>query len=463
MDWRRFCETLNAWLFSAAVALLPFQHYPHGPFSRLSLYPLALLMLLNLAPLLKLSLRTAFLRRTAYGFALCLAGQILIPLLSSAAMFDPGAVVSDAFTYGAIFVLLASFYLFPSGRAQSLFFKAFSFSVAACAAYSVVEILHFCGVRTASAFLSKAIYFFSDVRINGSWWPPELWDSVRLRAFFAEPSGYAILLVFATGYYGVCALASKCSGGFSKCLGMAVLSVLLCCGTRSFAAAITLMFFACSFAAVWFPLRAGLAKVHRRRGWLLLSVFALSSVFAVCSQRGGVFDFEHLLPHLTGVNRSADAGSTSTRTRMLHLQAQMRLVMERPLSGFGASSYAPAMCRELAESDCRTSEIDMWIERGDVPPLNFLGYTSVRYGVPVLLLLLSAVFLPAASEVVSRWRAGMGETSSLVCASSLPLLSVALFMNSSSLFFLMGMLLVAPLAALARDEPPGGLQKECGR
>lgn len=458
-------DKLNAALFFATVLLLPFQHYPHGVFSRLSLYPLMCLGALNLPRLIGFVKGGGFLRLMAVLFALCLGCQMLMMMAASG--FAAAAIKSnfkamfpDVCTWGSFFVLIASFRLFPAGRAQRIFHRAFSTTFLMCASYSVIEILHFCGVKSATRFLSGAIRFFSDVCLDGGWWPPVLWDGVRLRSFFAEPSGYAILSVFAVWYFGICACTALRRADLLKNLALSLLALLMVCGTRSCSASITMMFFTAFFAAVWFCLRTKLQIPWRKRWIPYLAGFVAASILIAGSQRGGFCDFEKLVSAFSADCQPDEQGGSSSKTRMLHLQAQLRLIKARPVSGYGAQNYAPVMRRELAAGRVRTSEIDMWIRSGNIPPLNFFGYTAVKYGVPCMLMLMAAIFLPAFAEVKSRWRRGMGAFDFGVCAAALPLLAILVFMNGSSLAFVFGVLLSVPLTAVANNEMIGDFATE---
>ena len=416
-------------LWGITIVLLPFFRFPYGEFEKLSLYPLLLIAFINIDKWWNLCWHNKFLRYTAFAIAAFIAWQLIsLPFsvglsnINFADNIKPS--INDMITYGAWYVFLATCFLLPQEKIRKTFYWSLTVTLLYCCAYSVIEILHWSKVQWATDFLSKSIYFFQkDVGQYCGWWPPVFWDAPRLRAIFGEPSYFAVLLTFAVLYYG---FAFWRSAGWKKISGNAllmILSVLALCGTQSASGTVSLAGSTVLFIVLFAIFFRKFNKFERIKGSILSILLLVFSAMVALNQRGGINDWLLLLNKISETSQPQQQQQkkfdSSSGTRLIHLKAEIKLIAERPLCGYGQGNYGPAMKQALLESPEKTGEIRLWSENEEfVPPsLNKYTQTAINSGLTGLVFFF-LMFLPAlvcCIKCIKTMKADYWITSTILC------------------------------------------------
>ena len=447
--------TLNLW--GLAVFLIPFMYVPYFVFQKLSLYPLVIIALLNVDKWWNLCWNNKFLRYTAFAVAAFIMWQIIsLPFcvgLGDITFSDNiRPVINDGITYAAWYVFLAAAFMFPKNRIEKTFYKSFTAILLCCAAYSILEILHFRGVQWASNILAEAIHYIMTVEPEGWWWPPLFWDQPRLRSVFAEPSYFAIMLVFSVLYYSMQMWINKKRMIFTGNLFLMLLSVLLLCLTKSAGGALSLTAATLVFiilSAIFFRKFPLLLKI---KSGILSLLLLISSFLAVACQRGGFAEFATIENAL----ESAEADSAqeqrmlsgSSSTRLIHLKTELKMIGKNPFPGVGSGKYSDAMCEALEASPEQTPElISWWSSRGNTPRLNLYTARMVEFGIPGGILFLNIFIFPGLYLCFSCIRKGCFTVAVSVLAIYTGPIMIMNFANSAIMIYLM--LAALPLLTMA--------------
>ena len=388
-------------LWGLSIVLLPFLRFPFGVFQKLSLYPLLLIALLNIDKWWDLCWKNKYLRYTGVALAAYIGWQIIsLPFSVSlnnikfAENLYPS--ITETMTLGAWYVLLASCFLVPSAKIAKTFHRSLTITILYLCAYSIIEILHFAHVKWASDFLGKAIYFIQrEVGLVHDWWPPVFWDSPRLRSVFAEPSFFAVIAVFALLYYGFCMWKAE---HWKKATGntlLMLLSALTAMGTRSSGAALSMIVSVTVFVILFAIFFCKLDKRQKKKGAILAIQLIFFTSIMIISQRGGIGDWQILF-------RKTHTKSSSS-TRLIHLQAELKAIGISPIWGCGQGQYAKNMKEALQKSPEKTNEIHLWTDKEDYYPPRLNKYTSIalEYGIIGLLFFLMLFIMPFIGSIKS--------------------------------------------------------------
>ena len=416
-SFNRLRQNLTVALFFLVIPLLPFRYFPYGPFSCLSLYPLLLIGILNADLLFRLLWKNKLLFYVFLGIVAWAIWGVISLLLFSGTAISVGThitlFISTGITLSAVYLFLSSYYLLPSGSAPTVLYRSITTSLLICAAYNILEFLHFNQCGFATAFLKKAIYFFSEVCINGSWSPPEIWPQPRLRSFFPEPGYYAMFLLFAALFYALNCVYSPVKNMLKHivCNGVLFfLSILLLIGTKSTMGGLSLLAGVLCFSVLYALYWKRQNSTQRWHNGILCVILLLSTVLTLNFQRGGFFAANQAISIVKDAaeqeqekeqekeskekKHPAPRAGGSIKTRMLHFYASCNLIAERPFFGCGTGNYIPEMHRALTELPEKTSEIQRWIKQKTPCGPSILAVLCVVYGIPGALLFFSFALVP---------------------------------------------------------------------
>ena len=467
-------HTLTVPLFILTFLFLPFAYFPYGPFSRLSLYPLSLLFLLNANRLVKLCWTNKNLRFIGCGIV---CWGIWGLLSAFCAIFNGNGeyslvqevipVIRDGITLVCAYLLLAHYFLLPQDKVKTIFFTALSSVLVCCLLYSIVEILHFSGYSFATAFLKRSVHSFMTTCHDGTWWPPVLWNQPRLRSFFVEPSNFAILLGFALVYYVTfCQEKTRLT---PLSIIFALLVWLFLCGTRSTAGGLTAVAASVVFALVYIIFLRKQERKTKLRNALIGGVLLIVSVSALFFMRGGFLTASLITntiletktldsaneaqnqdqPRPTPQKPASHNNEGSIKTRTIHFYSALQLFRDAPLLGCGPCHYSDKMHATLAARSYQTHEIKFWLKLGRIPPLSTTMTILVKYGLPGVIFFFSFLLVP----LFFLWKRikSVPVTIFLTCGSLLAF--ICFFMVSSASMFLLLALMSYPVYLICRESP----------
>jgi len=385
-------------LWGLTIMLLPFFRFPYGVFEKLAFYPLLAIALLNIDKWWNLCWHNKYLRYTAFAISAFIAWQIVsLPLtvgfcnISLAENILPA--VHQTLTCGAWYIFIAACFLLPQQKLFKTFYWSLTVTLLYCFAYSIIESLYWLRVQWATDFLSKSIYFIhKDVGGSYGWWPPVFWSCPRLRSIFAEPSYFAILLTFAVLYYGACAWMSDKWQKFVGNISLILVAVLPLCAAQSAIGALALAVAVAVFAVLLAVFYRNLSSVQKTKGGLLALLLIIFTSLVIVNQHGGISAW---LLSLNGTKPEL-VTTSSAKTRAIHLKAELKLIAQKPICGYGQGEYGKVMQQALLESPEKTEEIRLWSENEEYvpPPLNKYTSIVVESGIIGLMLFLS-MFVPA--------------------------------------------------------------------
>ena len=449
-------------LWGVAIVLLPFFQFPYL-FKKLSLYPLIGILLLNIDRWWNLFRDNRFLRWTALALAAFFLWQFAsLPLamniseISLAKNIRP--IIGEIVTYGAWYVLMAACFFFSREKIGKVFYWSLTIILGYCSLYCVIELLHLHHVKLATDFLSKSIYYFmADIGKTNGWWPPVFFGT-RLRSVFAEPSFFAVLLVFSILYFGFCAWQEEEWKKILRNILLMLLAAALCFGAKSGSANVTLgaaTLFFLLLLAIFFRKFSPEQKI---KGGMLALLLVLLSALLVINPRGRVNDTRRANSGQLAGEQLLATQSDSTGGRMIHLKSELQLIAQKPLIGVGEGNHADAMREALLKNPQKTGETRLWSENldGKVPVLNKYTGIAVQNGLIGLLLFL-AVFGASAIACVKSRKTMAPERwiASLVLCGSIALILCSV---SCCILYHLG-LLTAVFYGFIREAVPGSEEK----
>lgn len=429
------------------ILLYPFNLFPHGPFLKLTLYPLLFLFLLNVDRLLKLTWTHRYFRYLAIVATLWFLWMFISLCFAVGFSAIEGKhlanILNDIKRFVPWYTFAGCCFLLPRDEIKRLLYWSFVGLFSYCACYSILEFLHFLEVAWATDVLKVAIKGFMSTELgawtNGNFWPPILWDSVRYRSVFEEPAYFAILLGFCILLFTYAAWMAKKESGFWGNLCLSLLALVLLCQTRGAAGAISLTV----ASVVWIGLAlCRISKMSRILRWRfpLLAIFLLvGSYFALTTQR-------HSAESITG------ASSRGKTTRAIHLTAELNCVAASPIYGCGVGEYGEVMREALRTQQDQTHEVEVWIGRDNEPPkLNFFTGIMVTTGIVGGLLFMAWFAFPA----VVLWlkKAFSLPVGSCCLVPALGLFIACQMTSATTEIFSYFLLMTVPLLFIVDDSP----------
>lgn len=417
-------------LLALTIVLYPFNLFPHGPFMRLTLYPLVGLLCLNVDRIIALTRSRPLFR----CFALLGGVWFLWILISLCLAVGPAAIemrhlregFNEVKRFVSWYTFVACCFLVPRAMLKRVLYWAFLGLFGVCSAYTILEALHFAGVRWASETLKVLIHGFMYTEIsawlNGNFWPPIFWDSQRYRSLFEEPAYFSVFSGFCALFFTMIAWQAKRLRGFIAHLALAALAVFFLCETKSAAGALALA----AASGVWIVLAGcfwarGDFQTRWRMGVIALFL-ASASLIAIVTQRHPAQQIALLTQPKSAAERvltkaeiaklppsertvaEARAKPSGTNTRAIHLAMELKCIESSPIYGCGAGEYIPVMRHALQNSPRKTAEIQIWASpKNDPPKLNLFTGIAVTYGGVGLLLFLSWFMLPTVVLWIKQW------------------------------------------------------------
>ena len=307
-------------LWGMVICLLPFLRFPYLVFEKLSLYPLLAIVILNADKWWDLCWKNKYLRYTAFAIAAFHIWQaVSLPFVMkiSEISFSENIcpIINNGINIGSWYVFLVTPFLIPLESIKKTFYWSFVTTFLYCGAYCVIEILHFCGVKWATDFLSRSIYYFTKgVGENYGWWPPVFWDSSRLRSVYGEPSNLAILMFFAELYFLFNAWKSKRWQSTVGNLLLMLIAAVLLCGTRSASGAMALAVSTLLFIVLFLLFFRRIDKTSRIKGAVMALLLLFFAGATIANQRGGGDDWVKIFRTVSSPKQEF---SSSSATRFI--------------------------------------------------------------------------------------------------------------------------------------------------
>lgn len=264
-------------------------------------------------------------------------------------------------------------------QALSILGKAILCSAGIIIAYSIIELGWLAHSDAAGKFLSALNPYIHEIKNDGKWWPPLLWNG-QLRSIFAEPSYYGIYMAFAMPWfwYEIYDKKSKLSIAvtfiltFFLFLTKARTAFMLHLGEL-------VIFTAC---IILFYRRKEMLKHWGKIVAISCIAFICSNVFiSQCMERKTeeVVSLETSMTNYVESNAAslANPDKRSNRARYSVMEADFKIGLDHPLLGVGKglrSSYIPDYFSEKA---LQNGEVKMWLRfreklgimRSGFPPL----------------------------------------------------------------------------------------------
>jgi hypothetical protein len=420
---------------------------------KLTLYPLVGLFFLNADRIAVLTWRRPLFRFLAVMGGLWCTWMFCSLFLAVDADAITGnnlkGAVNDITRFVPWYVFVAGCFLVPREDLKRTLYWAFVTLFGLCSLYSGLEFLHFAGVEWATETLKAAIGCFMHTGfsdwVNGSVWPPILWDSERYRSLFEEPAYFSVFIGFCALLFMAIAWQAKTKKCMVIHLLMAVLSVVLLSKTKSAAGAVA--FSAASF--VWIVL----ALCFRKRGdccarcrMVGIAIFLIiASVLAMVTQRHSAKSMAEL----------AQAKKTSTEhassTRAIHLAAELDCIKASPVYGVGPGEYSNVMRETLDRAPEKTEEIEVWASPEHNPPmLNLFTGIAVSYGWVGLLLFLGWFMVPTLGLWIKQYKTLSMEQGCVTAA--LGSFIVCIMMSANTEIFCYMLLVTIPLIIITEDR-----------
>ena len=420
-------QKITITLWGMSIVLLPFCHFPYGPFERLALYPLIIIAFLNIDKWWNLCWHNKYLRwigLALWGYVLWQIVTLPFTMNISEISFSCNifSIIRYAMSYGAFYVFLASFFLFPRKIADKIFFWCLTCVLLYCSAYSGIELLHFSGVQWATDFLAKSIHYIMEVQKTG-WYPPLFWNSERVRSVFAEPSHYAMLLVFCIIYYASQIWLKKKCKIVVVSIAMTLLGIGQLCLTKGMGGAFNITIATVFFGILFSIFFRKFTREQKIKGVILILSFMICSFFTIKYQRGGVVEYRKIAGiSKNNIQKPENSNqktvlSGSTNTRTLCLKMDIETILSKPLFGIGAGNYPKYMSEAHSKQKFVTHELLWWISLEKIPKLIPIAAIAVESGILGALLFLmflsGGLFISSAEVFVQK---DMQRIPSLVCA-----------------------------------------------
>lgn len=446
-NWR---DVWTKVLLAGVIVLYPFNLFPHGPFLKLSLYPLLGLCCLNFDRLVKIYFQDAFLRIILLfsGLSLLWMGVSLCFTVGVEGINNVHihAWINEAKRLIPWLIFIGSAFLLPRETCLRWLYRAFIGLFCLCGSYTLLELLHFSGVTWATDILTSAITFFMSTELgawtNGNFWPPILWDSARCRSVFEEPAYFAVFLGFCALLFTYGAWIAKRWWNLCAQLCLAMLAMIMLCLTRGAAGAIGLAAGSVVWMCVAFGSWTRMTRVMRLRLIGLVILVGLASCCALMTQR-------HSTRQITNI--AQQGGST----RGIHLAVELDCISAAPFCGYGIGMYGPVMAEALATQPERTHEIEVWIKRENEPPrLNHFTAIAVSTGLVGLGLFFGWFLLPSMVVGLARiWRLPVGHC---CIASALSVFIVCQMLSATAEIFSYFILMTIPMLFLTDSQMEKG-------
>jgi O-antigen ligase len=191
-----------------------------------------------------------------------------------------------------------------------------------------------------------------------------------------------VLLSFSILYYSFCTWSAD---RWYKNIGnlfLLILSGILLCGTKSASASLALSSATVIFIVLFVVFFRKLSLPSKYKGIVLTLLLILFSGTVILNQRGGIDDLQKLSEEITSNKQAKEDFTSSTGTRLIHLQSELKLIAHRPFIGYGTGSYGQAMKWALKHNQEKTYETRLWSEPEEYapPPLNIYTRITVQNG-----------------------------------------------------------------------------------
>ena len=389
----------------AAVLLLPFDTLP-GIDSYLlrkaSCYPLLFGLLLALPSLWRLIRRQWAFRIPAIVAAVYFGWTIAVSLVAAGpARLDGGTwcaigkfLLGRGFFFSSGFFFAALFFIVPFQTARRVFSAALLCCLIGCSLYGLVEILWICHCPAATRFLEFWTPCFRAVATQHGWWPPLLWESGRVRTFFAEPSFFAFAAVPMW-----LALLPALPVRRHKVIGILLAGWVLLLLFLTFSrlgylmlAAGLLLLAPKLFLTGWkthrWRLPASILTAAALAFLAFLAILRLSDSSAPSSEP----TVQPGLVEQTFQTKLPNGGSLVTRRYMLELE--LAIIADTPVEGHGLDGYSAAIAGRLAGRQQLPPEVALWYQYHNYSRLNVYTGSWIESGPVGLLLLLVFLAMP---------------------------------------------------------------------
>lgn len=301
-----------------------------------------------------------------------------------------GSIHNILFSYFIIFYI---YHIYKSNSKKAFFDakEAIIFWVSCMILYSLIELGYLLGSENCEFLLRGINPFLMQINIEGSWWPPLLWEG-QVRSLFVEPSflGICGAMFFPFLVYNVM------NGQKWKFLNGVILFlfILLIFLTRSRTAVVIvlaeiILFLVPVFVQKTIPLK-------RFAGLLLISSVAF------CTSLFLLTYFVHAQKQIKGESalstyvednvKSAVGTKRSNNARHAESMARLRIGLEHPVFGVGRGLDTQYLVDAFTEEDKNNAEVAHWIRlvektgplKAGIGSFNYSTYLICTEGIPGL-------------------------------------------------------------------------------
>ena len=268
--------------------------------------------------------------------------------------------------YGTVFFLL------PIALAKRILWIGLVTVSILCVTYSMLELAWIGRVPGAESILLTLNPLFRKTCFAWKWWPPELWFG-RVRSLFAEPLFMSLFVVPALVFFWGRYLAERRKRGINFLLAV-VLSILIYFSFSRTGWVILVVSLGIQYLLLEY------VGFFRGKG-LLFRVVPYAKAAAILFLV--VFSFYVITANLSSGSldiQKVDLLGGSLNTRKCSLIAEIGLIRQRPLCGYGVHSHRTLLRTIFKKQKNKEPEIQLWVEAGDCQMLNAYTGIGVEFG-----------------------------------------------------------------------------------
>lgn len=249
--------------------------------------------------------------------------------------------------------------------------KAILCSIAVLCGYSLVEVFYFADNTFAKEILSAVTPYFHEVKKDGTWWPPLLWNN-QLRSVFAEPSYFGIYSAFCLPFLWL--MIFKSDFNSKRVYGYILTTVVITFFLILTKARTGFMLHLGEIAVLGMLLFYLRNKCYWKRGYVIVMCSLLAFV------GGNLFISNYMNPSgkidqsvQDSMNEYIDSNmaslanpdTRSNRARYSVMEANVKVGLEYPILGVGKGLRNAYVIDAFSERALKNNEVKMWLSFAD--------------------------------------------------------------------------------------------------
>lgn len=270
-------------------------------------------------------------------------------------------LIENTFWAFGLSLLVYTWYKNDFKNGFRVFLKGLFVSVVAVVLYGFLDAMYLSGSDSATNILVILNPIVHEIKENGTWWPPLLWNG-QLRSLFAEPSYYGIFSAFALPW--IWYILANCENRRNRLIiwGIMFFEILFLFLTRARTANVLLLG---EVALLFLFTITGFLK---SKSFLISLILCIALAFGTSlaffnyginqeSQRVTAFGYmEDNIGSLAGMD------NRSNRSRYSIMMADLRIGLTRPILGVGPSLRNAYIPDYLPDKEHLSDETKEWIK-----------------------------------------------------------------------------------------------------